>query len=60
MHPHVDTLHACGTGVRAHEPVVNAAHVIEVHAGEQADGLALGEVHHTYRTSAGREREKYR
>lgn len=48
----VHWLHAGGAGEGAHEPVVNAAEVVEVHAREEADGLANNKLHHAYWTPA--------
>ena len=55
--PHVNTLHAGGAGVGAHKPVVNTAHVVVMHTGEEADGLSHVEVHHAYGASAEGGRE---
>ena len=43
----VDSFHARGAGERAHEPVVDAAHVVVVHAGEETDWLPDDKVKHT-------------
>ena len=44
----VDWLHAGGTGEGPHEPVVNAADVVEVHAREKPNGITDYKLHHTY------------
>ncbi len=49
-HAYVDTFHTSRAWVRPHEPVVDAAHVVIVHAWEQADRLIRHEVYHAYRT----------
>ncbi len=46
-HADVNALHAGGTGIGAHQPVVDATHVVEMHAGEQTNGLANSKVVHT-------------
>lgn len=43
----VDWFHAGRTGEGAHEPVVYAVHVVDVHAGQEPDGVAVYKVHHT-------------
>ena len=45
-HPNVHTLHAGGTGIGPHEPVVDAPHVVEMHARKKADWFPNHEVIH--------------
>ena len=44
----VDWLHAGGTGEGPHEPVINAADVVEVHARKETNGITDYKLHHTY------------
>lgn len=53
----VDRLHAGRTGKGAHEPVVYAVHVVDVHAGQEPDRVAIYKVHHTNHTP-GEEKEE--
>lgn len=50
----VDGLHTGRAGEGAHEPGVNAVHVIDVHAGQEPDWVAVLKVHHADHTPGGR------
>lgn len=43
----VHRLHAGGAGEGPHQPVVYTVHVVDVHAGQEPDGVSVHEVHHT-------------
>lgn len=53
----VDRFHAGRTGEGPHEPVVYAVHVVDVHAGQEPDGVTVYKVHHTNHTPEGEEEE---
>lgn len=42
----IDRLHTGRAGEGAHQPGINAVHVIDVHAGEEPDWVAVFKVHH--------------
>lgn len=46
----VDGLHTGRASEGAHEPGVNAVHVIDVHAGQEPDRVAVLKVHHADHT----------
>lgn len=48
----VHRLHAGGAGERPHQPVVDTVHVVDVHAGQEPDGVSVNKVHHTNDASA--------
>ena len=43
----VHRLHAGGAGEGSHQPVVYTVHVVNVHAGQEPDGVTIHKVHHT-------------
>lgn len=43
----VHRLHAGGAGKGPHQPVVYTVHVVDVHAGQEPDGVSINKVHHT-------------
>lgn len=43
----VHGLHAGGAGEGAHQPGVDAVHMVNVQAGQEPDGVAVLKVHHT-------------
>lgn len=43
----VHRLHAGGAGEGPHQPVVYTVHVVDVHAGQEPDGVSVYKVHHT-------------
>lgn len=47
----VDRLHAGGAGEGSHQPVVDTVHVVNVHAGQEPNGVSIYKVHHTDHTS---------
>lgn len=49
----IDWLHAAWTGEAAHQPVIDAALMISMHAGQVTDGVAHNELHHAYHTLPG-------
>lgn len=51
-------LHAGGAGEGAHQPVIYTVHVVDVHAGQEPDGVSIHKVHHANHTPAqtGRQR----
>lgn len=42
----VHRLHAWRTGERAHQPIIYAVHVIDVHAWQEPDWISINKVHH--------------
>lgn len=48
----VHRLHAGGAGEGPHQPIVYTVHVVDVHAGQEPDGVSVNKVHHTNDTSA--------
>ena len=45
-------LHAGGAGEGPHQPVVYTVHVVDVHTGQEPDGVAVHEVQHADHTPA--------
>lgn len=43
-------LHAGGAGEGAHQPGVNAVHVVDVEAGQEPDGITILKIHHADHT----------
>lgn len=48
-------LHTGGTREGPHQPVIYAVQVVDVHAGEEPDGVSIHKVHHADHTPAQRE-----
>lgn len=46
----VHWLHAGGTGEGAHQPGVDAVHVVNVEAGQEPNGIAVLKIHHADHT----------
>lgn len=49
----VHRLHAGWTGEGSHEPVVYAVHVVDVHAGQEPNGVTIDKVHHADHAPVG-------
>lgn len=43
----IHRLHAGRAGEGSHEPVIYTVHVVDVHAGQEPDGVTIHKVHHT-------------
>lgn len=43
----IHRLHAGGAGEGSHQPFVYTVHVVDVHAGQEPDGVSVHKVHHT-------------
>lgn len=43
----INRFHAGGAGEGSHQPVIYTVHMVDVHAGQEPDGVSVYKVHHT-------------